>query len=202
MNKTILIFVASLVIASGLVGALIISPKFENNRSTKSQIVLPTPQSAVVDPTPSVASLVTTFYSISEGVKFDYPKTWSKVESGDSVLKLEKSGESNSTITVVIKDLSDSPMTLEQYNDEELNLLNKSEARKDILEEGYTTFAGIQAYKIVYTGTNSGQMNKWVQIWTVKDEKAYMLIFTSPEGSFIDHASDMDVILNSYTFTK
>ncbi len=72
-------------------------------------------------------------------------------------------------------------MTLEEYND-----IKISSVEGQILESNSTTLAGLPAREIVFTNVGLRTM----QVWTVKDDRAYTISYIAPEEDF---QNDLDV---------
>jgi hypothetical protein len=118
-------------------------------------------------------------------VKIDYFETWTVEEpERENVIVLFSSPLEGSwdtfqeNVNIVVEPLSE-PMTLDDYTELSINQLEQSIEDFQITEEASATLAGNPAYKIVFAGKMEQYSMKWMQIWTIKDDKAYIITYTA-----------------------
>jgi serine/threonine-protein kinase len=90
-------------------------------------------------------------------------------------------------VYVAVKNLTNNNTSLKQFADQEINLLKRPPAvtsptedtsAKTILESGPAIVAGnTSAHKVVYTEKISGSLSKIMEVYTVKDNKGYILTY-------------------------
>jgi hypothetical protein len=68
-------------------------------------------------------------------------------------------------------------MTFERYSDAEINSVEGQ-----IVESNSTILAGLPAHEIVFTNVGL----KTMQAWTIKDNRAYTIIYVAEEEDFED----------------
>ena len=103
-------------------------------------------------------------------------------------------------LNIIIQDLSEEPMTLAEYT--ELSIGQAQEYRTDEtdFDSIATTLDGIDAHKITYTGYNpyTGQTLKHMQVWTIKDNTAYILTYTAEIDKYNNFLDDAQEMINSF----
>jgi hypothetical protein len=201
MNKSIGISIISITLACGLGVALLNKDTIQNvlsPESSKPGTVVATPDAS---PTPTELSETASFFSISEGIRIEYPRTWVKTESSKVFLLLSSVNAPDVSISLEITDLTENPLTLVEFNDQHIAALKKTEQKMYILEEGFTTFAGLQSYKIVYTFDGTEQLSR-LQVWTIRDNKAYLVTYTAQEKNYASFFLDFEKISSTLLFTK
>ena len=149
---------------------------------------------------PTTTNKFLEYTNSEENIKMKYPSVWSKKEkyAGTTVSFISLKGNVN----VAIDDLSAEPMTLSEYTEYSLAQLEYFIPDMKVIESSETaTLGGNRAYKLVYVGTIEESVFKWMQIWTIKDDKAYVLSYTA---SLQDYPSSLDKVnemVNSFKFT-
>jgi serine/threonine-protein kinase len=74
-------------------------------------------------------------------------------------------------------------MTLEEYTNTQINPIEEN-----LLESSTTTLADIPGYKIVFSNIEG---LKTMQVWTVKDDKAYIITYVAKEE---DYEKDLQIV--------
>jgi hypothetical protein len=97
-----------------------------------------------------------------------------------------------------VKNLNPSIMTLKAYTNEAITELR--DQNLNIIESKNTTLAGIPAHKVIYNDT-LGQLNnfKALQIWTVKNAKAYILTYTATVTNYAHYLPIIQDMINSFS---
>jgi serine/threonine-protein kinase len=161
-------------------------------------------------PTPTSAADETagwnTYTDSNLGFEIKYPKDLEKSDEalGVAVLfNLPKEAEDKfiGSVNVVVQDLSEKPMTLEQYTELSLNIIKNKGGK--IIESGNTTLAGSPAYKVVQTNKcTTSQCNglnlEWMHIWTIKNNKAYLITYAAEEQKYQDFLKTFDEMVKSF----
>jgi serine/threonine-protein kinase len=81
-------------------------------------------------------------------------------------------------------------MTLEEYTNTQINLLEEN-----LLESSTTTLADIPGYRTVFTNIEG---LKTMQIWTVKDDKAYIITYVAQEEDYENDLQIAEKMINSF----
>jgi len=131
---------------------------------------------------------LTPFFSISIE---DLEKVKVSQKVGDGSV-LDTRINNNSALEVLTKRNLELAKSLPDFNIIELN-------RTSIL-------SGIPAYKIVYTFADPGSpllpLFESMNIWTVKDDKAYTISYSAPEPEFSNHLEIIQNMIDSFIIRK
>jgi hypothetical protein len=152
------------------------------------------------------------------GVSMQYPAVWGAVELKSSPLDNKFPGSSIALFTAPLENATDtfrekallsiqdfsSPenvssqnMTLAKYTNGSLSGYRNIPDSVTILESNTTTLAGQPAHRIVFTEDAQNQQFKKTQVWTVKDNKAYVITFSAQESRYDDYLPSVESIINS-----
>lgn len=101
-------------------------------------------------------------------------------------------------LNVLVQDISAQPMTLSEYTDMSVDQISQFITDLDILESGETTLAGNPAHKAVYTGKQGVYDFKWMQVWFIKDNKAYVITYTSEIDTYADYLETVQEMIRSF----
>jgi serine/threonine-protein kinase len=85
-------------------------------------------------------------------------------------------------------------MTLEEYTNSQINPLEEK-----LLESNTTTLADIPGYEIVFT---SVQGLKTMQVWTIKDDKAYIITYVAKEEDYENDLQIAQKMIDSFEITR
>lgn len=149
-----------------------------------------------------------TYTDATYKISLIYPKDWEKKvgKMGTVVAFLSPpenaSDEFRENVNIVIEDISSQPMTLDEYTNLSLNQLDQFVQNPNILESSEDTLSGIRAYRLVYTGEMESNGNvyalKWLQVYTIKNNKVYMFTYTSAEDSYSDYLDSVEEMIDSF----
>ena len=138
------------------------------------------------------------------GLNIDYPETWKEkagsggVHSKEIVLFESPQGSAETpdrgTVSIMVEDLASSSPSLKEYTDNYLQLIEKS---FDLEETKKTTLAKPPAWQIVFTGNNGKFQFKRLQIWTLKDNQAYVLTYTAPVDDYEEFEPTVQSMIES-----
>ncbi|NCR74921.1 MAG: CHAT domain-containing protein [Microcystis aeruginosa K13-06] len=141
------------------------------------------------------------------GIEMKYPKTWVKQEvevrtsktqpiATFSAPKDSRPDNFSEQLTVHVQDLVP-PLSLEQYTEQSLEEISQLR-QVQIYADGKATLAGHPGYQAIYTFADERQgfpvTVKRLEVWTLKDSRAYLLIYTAkPEqyDRFLKQAQEM-----------
>jgi hypothetical protein len=140
-------------------------------------------------PTPTASSDLTTFHSDEEGFSIGYPPTWTKQEGAFGTVVTFADTEHASAgfapnVNVVVEDLPTSDITQDQYTDAALAQLENFITNLDNVEERSAELAGQPATEVTYTGTQGKSDLRWLQAYTVRGNRAFVLTFTALPDQF------------------
>lgn len=101
-------------------------------------------------------------------------------------------------INITVQDLSNQPMTLDEYTNLSINQMSQYITDFNIIDSSVTTLVGNPAHKIVYTGKEGQNNLKWMQIWTIKDNKAYVITYTAKIDTYSNFLGTIQQMINSF----
>ncbi len=173
----------SIIIVSGCVG------------STSTKTDKETPSNFLVHDSPTY------------GIKIAYPPDMTKEEFGTYVVFKPKGGGWDMSVTLNVEYLT-KPMTFDEYTNS-LKTAAIGIGINDTVDKqatGRTTLANIPAYQVVYSkfyGTFGGiegntKIFKTMKIWTVKDNKVYMITYTADADRYSDFLKTVQKMIDSF----
>ncbi|MBU0958322.1 MAG: hypothetical protein KKB31_00095, partial [Nanoarchaeota archaeon] len=144
-----------------------------------------------------------TYENSAYGITINYSSDWQKNESIPlNVVTFayypEQNTLSSAVLSIMIYDLSSQPMTLEEYTQFSLNQLEQDIFNYDQIEVAATVLAGGPAEKVVYTGEMSQTLLKFMQIWTIKNNKVYLISYVAPAQLYSDSLSTIQKMIDSF----
>lgn len=149
-----------------------------------------------------------TYESRDYGIKINYPMDWIKREQfmGTVVMFLSPTESASDifqeNLVVTVNDLSAQPITLEESVDPDINQLKMIVTDFKLVDSSATSLAGNPAHKVVYTGKD-GQYNlEWMQVWTIKDDKAYIVTYTAEQDKYSEFLGTVEEMVQSFEITN
>jgi len=140
-----------------------------------------------------------TYKSSNYGYSVRYPYDWNKEEN--LMLKAVIFKKSNLVnLNIIVQDLSLQPMSLDEFTSASLQQLQF--ITQNIVEQKKTTLSGSTAEQIIYTTESLTGTNKIMQKWTVIDNKAYILTFSSSIDQFDSNLATINQIIDSFSLIK
>ncbi len=136
-----------------------------------------------------------------------YLSDWTKQEQVmGSIVAFSSPQESASDIflenlNVIVQDLSTQPMTLSDYTDLSVDQISRLITDSNIIDSSATTLAGNPAHKLVYTGKHEQHNLKWMQVWTIKNNKVYLISCTAEVDKYSDFLRTIQQMINSFKLT-
>lgn len=140
-----------------------------------------------------------TYENPTFGIRIQYPSDWGRLDLsflGDSAdidfYPLDDTSGAKD-VRIQVKTLPVQNMTLEQYTDTQINSIEGQ-----ILGSNATTLAGMKAHQLIFT--NIGL--KTMQIWTLKDDKAYTITYIAEEEDFENDLPIARAMIESFGIIK
>jgi serine/threonine-protein kinase len=137
------------------------------------------------------------------GIAIKYPSTWTKNEQFTGAVVAftspseSSSGASGGIVSVVVEELPE-PMTLSEYNDAAIAALNQTIVDFNLSETTAATLDNNPAHKIVYT-TKQNQINlRAMQVWTLKDNKTYILTYGATPINYDKYQTIVQEMFSSF----
>ncbi|MBI2664759.1 hypothetical protein HYX10_05475 [Candidatus Woesearchaeota archaeon] len=137
------------------------------------------------------------------GIKIGYPPEWEQRETEEVITAFvsQKTGESDTlqeNLGLTMNDLAGEGLALPGYNEIAIAQLKQVFPDIKIIESGSTVLSGMPAHKVVFTSSNL----KFMQVWTIKNELAYVWTFASTENAFSDYLGTVQKMLDSFEITR
>ncbi len=144
-----------------------------------------------------------TYENSDYGFKISYPPTWEQKETPDLITAFvsPKTGAADAlqeNLGLTMNDLSGQNLDLQGFNEVAINQLKQTFQDIKILDTNPTTLSGNPAHKVIFTAMNL----KFIQVWTVKNDLAYIWSFASEEKSYPDYLETVQKMLDSFEITK
>ena len=134
------------------------------------------------------------------GVRIQYPSDWGRLDlsflqqSADIDFYPLADTSLAKNVKIQVNNLPSRNMTLEEYTNSQINPLEER-----LLESNTTTLAGIPGYEIVFT---SLQGLKTMQVWTIKNDKAYIITYVAQEEDYEKELQVAQKMIDSFEITK
>ncbi len=137
------------------------------------------------------------------GIKISYPSGWQQTENENVIAafvspKTSASDTVQESLGLTMNDLAGQGLTLQKYNEIAINQLKQTFLDITILESETASLADNPAHKVVFTASN----RKFLQIWTLKNDLAYIWTFVSVEEGYAAYISTAQRMLDSFEITK
>jgi hypothetical protein len=152
------------------------------------------------------------YQNTTYGVKMRYPSGWQVAQFNNSAASptklvagfLSPIGVQSITdripenILVAVENLSSRDMGLAPYTTLQLSLLSEGTQGFNLVESLPTTIARNPAHQVVYTETLEQLKLKKMQVWTVKDGMAYLIIYAADEADYSSQLPTVKKMLGSF----
>ncbi|AFZ02624.1 serine/threonine-protein kinase [Calothrix sp. PCC 6303] len=145
------------------------------------------------------------------GISIQRPKTWQPEERPDRITGnvvrfisplVNNTDKYQENVNLVVQDLSENRSTLEQFTPFRLDVIKQSSPNIKIIQEGQQKLANIDAYQVTYTLQEDSMSLERLQIWTVKDRKAYILTYTAEPNQYSASLPTVKQMINSFQIIK
>jgi hypothetical protein len=140
------------------------------------------------------------------GVKLQYPSSWAKAQLGQppranvdfiaAFFHQENRNDSLSRIGVASQQLASQNVKLPQYTANQLKAIERANATG--IEDENTEIGGNPAHSAVFNLNGT----KVKQIWTLKDDKAYLFAYQTNASEFSKDLANFEKIANSLKFEE
>ena len=140
------------------------------------------------------------------GIKLQYPSSWAKAQLGQppranvdfiaAFFHQENRNDSISRIGVASQQLASQNVNLQQYTTNQLKAIERANATG--IEDENTEIGGNPAHSAVFNLNGT----KVMQIWTLKDDKAYIFAYQANASDFSKELPNFEKIANSLKFEE
>lgn len=141
------------------------------------------------------------------GISIGYPQIWTMKENLDPItgslatfISPQEYGSDvfQENLSLSVQNLVEKNATLAEYTRTSIQEIKLFFPNAEIVEEGNTQLAKRPAHQVVYTGTEEGYSLKRLQIWTVKDNKAYIITYTAENAKYFEYLKTVQKMINSF----
>jgi len=158
------------------------------------------PEKTVVKESEPTTSLLT-YTDINYKIK--YLSNWEKNEEIEGIIGFVSPQEGSSdkfseNFNIIVGDLSAQPMTLSEYTELTITEVEEAVEGFNIIGSEATVLSGNEAHKIIFTGRMPPYSLKWLQIWTIKEDKVYLLTYTAEPDEFDKYLGDIQIMIDSF----
>jgi PsbP-like protein len=147
-----------------------------------------------------------TYQDSTLGIKIDYPAGWAQeLHAGGLVTFLTMLESDTNTypagLGVKVQNLASKNTSLNEITKVQIKNLTQNHPDFKLIESTKSMLAGIVAHKIVFIATdNSGHERKAMQIWTLKDGRAYLLTYKAQPEEFSHYLPLVQKMIDSFQF--
>ena len=144
-----------------------------------------------------------TYYNKNLGMGIAYPPDWMAIDiTSTEVNFVPPIGNPtySGNLLMSMDDLSANPMTLDEYSSQ--NIAQLKQVFKDFhsIESSATTLGYIPAQKVVYTSSLGQTLYESMQVFCIKDNKAYIITYTVEENQYANSVDTIQQMIDSVAF--
>lgn len=148
-----------------------------------------------------------TYANSTYGISVKYPQLWTKTETLDPItgsLATFMSPRANGSdvfqenLRLIVQNLAGRNVTLAEYTKTSINEIKLFSPDAEIVEQSNTKLANEPAHQVVYTGREEGYTLKHLQIWTIKDNKVYIVTYTAEINKYSEYLRTVRKMINSF----
>lgn len=143
--------------------------------------------------------------NVSHAYRMSYPSVWSKTSASALgadlafVLPVSEGDIFAENLNLVILPI-ESGTSLEKYSEDALAQIREQIADMAIVETSRCTLKGQPAFRAMFTGRMGTLRMKWMQVWTLKDNRAYVLTYSSEEAQFERELDAVESAIKTFEF--
>jgi serine/threonine-protein kinase len=167
---------------------------------------VPAPTQASGSATAAPTGTLATYENPTYGIRIEYPSDWTKQEqlAGTVVAFLapRESGEDFvANVSILAQDLTAQPMTLDEYTNQTLGRIAQFVTDSVVLDSSAATLGGSPGHKAVFTGKQGTYGIQSMEVWTVKGDKAYLMLFVAAASRYPALLATAQEMIDSFEFT-
>lgn len=139
---------------------------------------------------------------IGKNYEILYPASWTKQEKSNAIFFLSPKDNGKDmfqeNINLMLQDLSQQPMSLEQYTELTKKQVIDNFGAAAIVSIKNTTIAGLQGKEFVYNMNYQGRSLKLKQYWFTKGNIAYLFSYTAEPVKYEKYESVVTEMIKSF----
>jgi serine/threonine-protein kinase len=141
------------------------------------------------------------------GISIKYPENWEQTGTPDRItgnlVKFMSPKENDAdtyteNLNLIVQDLPESRRELEQFTTFYLDEIKQYHQGFQIIAQDKKLLANQPANQVIYTLTEEGINLKRLQIWTIKNNKAYIITYTADGDKYTKYLSTIQTMINSF----
>ena len=139
------------------------------------------------------------------GVKLKYPADWIKSETLEGTVvafgapKAKANLKMVENVSLVVQDVTPDA-TLDKYTAAYEKERGKDPNGPKVAESRKSTLGGQPAQRIVCVSTQNGMEIEFLQVWTIRKQKAYLLTYGSSKATYMKFSKEAEKIISSLVF--
>lgn len=153
-------------------------------------------------PAPTVPPNFVTYENSTYKIRIMHPQEWEIMEGYMETVVLfrspieEASDMFQENLNVVVGDLPE-PMKLDEFTDANIDQI-KSLFAAEVVDSSSTTLANNPARKVIYSLKQGEYDLKLMQIYMIKDTKAYVITYTAEKDKYSDLLETIQAMINTF----
>lgn len=137
------------------------------------------------------------------GFRVSNPERWMarRNQAGNLVVLNQPEKSKSDFVTISVEDLSKAPgISLDAYKKQVLQNLGKSIRNFEVRKDEPYTVSDAPAQQLIYAGELDGRSMRWKTVFTLKQNRAYVLTYASTDADYFKGLESADKILYSFRF--
>ncbi|WP_293351320.1 MULTISPECIES: serine/threonine-protein kinase [unclassified Microcoleus] len=138
------------------------------------------------------ADNLASYDNTAKGIKMKYPDNWTKQEESNAITQevvqfispKESEGDKFQERLIVTVEPTTNNKTLDEYTKLSKQEILKLDKNAKIDKEEESTLAGKNGYRVVYTTKEGNEEFKKLNVWTMKNDKAYLITYEAEAGKY------------------
>ncbi|NMG09004.1 serine/threonine-protein kinase [Brasilonema sp. UFV-L1] len=146
-----------------------------------------------------------TYENPSYGIKIKYPQSWKMQQIGDPLtgdvvkfwsISTSSSKKMTAEVNINIENLKE-PTSLAEYTNSSVNEITQFLTNARILDSYSTKLSNLPAHEVIYSGKEEGFNIKRMAVWTLKNNKVYIITYTAEESQYEKFLKIAHIMINS-----
>lgn len=146
------------------------------------------------------------------GIEMDYPSSWQAYELwrsdsplvANTIVAMVPAGDNASGFrdSLLVGMQGSEGKTLNEYTVDSLNAYRDAASNVTITQSSPTTLDGIPAHEIEYLENFQGNELQKKQVWTIIDNRAYIVTYGADVSQYENYLEDVDAMIDSLQISR
>ncbi|MEM6398935.1 MAG: protein kinase [Cyanobacteria bacterium P01_D01_bin.116] len=140
------------------------------------------------------------------GISIKYPQKWQKSVTPDRITgnlakfmpPMADTDTYPENINLIVRDLPENRQELKQFTNSYIDDIKQAYPDAEIIQQGKTQLNNQPAYEIIYTTNDSENNIQRLQIWTLKNNKAYVITYTANINKYSQYLDIAQTMIDSF----